>query len=152
MRLASAAFALALLVTPASAQTTGILGLNDFTVNGSFPGSTSCGTVITSSPLTFFTAGSPTSSACALFLDPCGCSSGTLAFSSSCHSLGFTSFDLGMCPIVTVPMTPAGPPGAYVLGPIPVPPGLRFGAQSVLLDSSCVVPFLFTQAYSVGTV
>jgi len=78
VRAISVLAALAALVSPALAQTTGVCGANDLLVNGALPGSTSCvpSGPWGSTPITLSVDGSPAAVATIFVLSTCPCSAG----------------------------------------------------------------------------
>ena len=157
MRIAFMAIALVLLAASGRSQTLGVPGLNDMTVNGMGSGTTSCTAVgpagISGVPITFAIFASPTSTGAALFIDVCPCSPAVATYPNSCHPLLFSRLDIGTCVLMNVPMRPGPVPGSYFAAFPPLPTGLTFSAQGVVLDASCapVWPFVFTQAYDITT-
>ena len=173
--------ALGALSAPSGAQTTGVPFINDYTVAGVAPGSTSCTPVPIpgGGPVPFtVTATAPglpvfifasisavpgvvcpcTPCTVPAFLSPCpipftACPfGGALSNQSLDLPLGMSFCALLSVGGVTLP-DPTGIGGVFT-APIPLPPGIMFSTQAIILDPGCATPtfgVVFTQAYDVFT-
>ena len=141
-----------LLASAVSAQTTGVVGVNDYTINNAISGSTSCNKVLLGGlPITFKITAAANSSVVLLF-SLCPCSSNFFAMGTSCALT--QTLDLNLtCPLFTFnSVTGAGGTMLFVVPPfVCAPPGtFLFSTQGVVFDSSCFPwPFRLTQAYDV---
>ena len=140
------ALALLVIVIPARAQTTGIPGFNDYTINAIGSGSTSCTsiTVLTPSTVTFQVSGTPlTPVMIYISFVPC------LVGPPSPFTCQGTSLDLAPFPAplpLSAGLTDVAGNYTFSLTLPPISPPITIGTQSLLL---CVPSFLplFTQAY-----
>jgi len=157
LTLSSVLFAAALLAAPSSAQVTGTPGLNDYTINSTASGSTSCNLVVVpfSSPITFAISGAPNTNfiAILLFSVPgaiCPCTAGFNPLAANCA--GIQSWDLPLgtvgCNMVLVFGTTDGA-GNFSVTAASCPSGTRFSTQTVLLGPTACPPKVWTQAYDV---
>ncbi len=172
---------LGVLSAPAAAQTTGTPFINDYTVGGIASGSTSCTPVpIPGGGLVPFTVtatapGLPVFIFASISAVPgavCACTPCTIPALPSPCPIPFTAcgiagvlsnqsvdlpIGLPFCTLltvagVTVP-SPAGLGGVFT-APLPLPPGLMFSTQAVIVDPFCATPsfgVVITQAYDVFT-
>jgi hypothetical protein len=146
-----AALLLALIpAAPLAAQTTGFPFVNDLTVNGSFPGSTSCNFVNSLAlPSVYQITASP-NSPCILLISPnCPCLPGAIPLpAATCPFPMVQSIDLTpTCPIIVLPgVTDAA--GMFTLTLPPSSTPFRFAVQGAVLNSSCS-NILWTQSYTV---
>lgn len=139
--------ALALVVSLASAtlaQTTGIPGVNDLTVNGLFSGSTSCTgvTICTPATVTFGVTASPGTSV-VLFASPGPCIAGWQTLSNLCSG---TSIDISLVPEpLQLASGTTDATGSYsATFPLPELVSVTLSVQAALFDS-CGLGL--TQAY-----
>lgn len=147
-------FALLLLAllpaAPLAAQTTGFPLVNDLTINGSIPGSTSCNFVNALGLPTTYQLSSTPNSPCILIIQPqCPCMAGSLPQPiATCPFPMLQSIDLSpLCPIIVLPgVTNAA--GLFTLNLPAVTTPFRFAIQGAVLHASCL-NVLFTQAYTV---
>jgi hypothetical protein len=135
---------------PLAAQTTGFPLVNDLTINGSFPGSTSCNFVNALGLPTTYQLSSTPNSPCILIIQPqCPCMAGSLPQPPvTCPFPMLQSIDLSpLCPIIVLPgVTNAA--GVYTLNLPAVATPFRFAIQGAVLHASCL-NVLWTQAYTV---
>ena len=159
MRFATAVLSLALFAAPVNAQTTGMPGINDYTVSGMLPGSTSCNPVAVPFivPVTFTVSTLPGFPVAILFNfcpGPIGaftCAPGFASF-PPCFAPPINSLDIlyGIPPCVGIPVV--GLADAAGMFSVTLPPcGIPFyffSTQAVIVDpfSGCLQ---FTQAYDV---
>lgn len=172
-RQARAVLSVLVLATAAAAQgTTGVVGINDLTINGFVSGSTSCTPVALNCPATIqFDVSCAPFAPVAIYLSPCPCfadwaclgSTSCAIPATACGNTANQSVDLNLaCSVYELAFG-----GSNALGDfssvIPVPPGLcgggftiTFAVQAVVFDIGCVnlspvLPFhlLLTQAYDV---
>ena len=149
---------LTILAPPCFGQVTGTPGLNDYTVNGSFSGSTSCNIVVIppASPLTLAVSGDPLTTVIIIILVPvpgagCPCTAGFAPFPPNCA--GVQSLDIlfgtpGCVSLLISGVTDAA--GDYSVTAPSCPPSLRFSTQAVLLGPAACPPPVWTQAYDVS--
>ncbi|MCA9321333.1 MAG: hypothetical protein KDB53_11390 [Planctomycetes bacterium] len=150
-------FALTLMVTvlggSVAAQTTGVPGFNDYTINGLTSGSTSCTalTFVTPTPMNFLVTMNP-GSAVFLLASSLPCWPGV----TSPFICQGTSFDMIFTPSISIiplatTVLSTGLVGAGVSIFVPSFPGppIVFSTQCVILDPNCGGLPLFTQAYDV---
>lgn len=156
-----------------SAQgTTGVVGINDLTINGSVSGSKSCTPVALNCPATIqFDVSCAPFAPVAIYLSPCPCfadwaclgSTTCLIPATACGNTANQSVDLNLtCSLYELAFGGSNALGDYS-SVIPVPPvlcgsglTLTFAVQAVVFDIGCVnlspvLPFhlLLTQAYDV---
>jgi hypothetical protein len=135
---------------PLAAQTTGFPLVNDLTINGSFPGSTSCNFVNALGLPTTYQLSSTPNSPCILIIQPqCPCMAGSLPQPPvTCPFPMLQSIDLSpLCPILVLPgVTDAA--GNFTLNLPAVTTPFRFAIQGAVLHASCL-NVLWTQAYTV---
>lgn len=155
-RLLGVSLLVALLSSPSLAQTTGIPGINDFTVNGFVSGSTSCTLVVqVGQPITFNINTVP-GALSVIVLNTCPCAAGLLPLAPiGCQgALLNQSIDLdifgwtgALCLTLQFPGT-ANTAGNFGFTMPPCPNPFRFSAQGVILIPGCA-PFVMTQAYDI---
>lgn len=170
-RQARAALTVLVFAAAAAAQgTTGVVGVNDFTINGFVSGSTSCTPVSLVCPTTIsFAVSCAPFAPVAIYLSPCPCFADWACLGSTtcpipmtaCGNTQNQSVDLNLtCAPTELAFGFADALGNFSLA-VSVPPSLcglgasfSFAAQAVVLDGACfnpVMPFhlLLTQAYDV---
>lgn len=159
------AAAIALAPAPRAQGTTGVAGVNDYTISGLVFGSASCAfiTVPAFTPQIFTIWSAPNVPVLFLFsVSPnCPCRPCFLPFppqacpvppNTLCPPTN-NSLDLGLlggCPLVAVPGT-TDAAGIAVLPLLMPGPGATFGTQGIAAPP-CSNPFQFTQAYQIITV
>lgn len=135
---------------PLAAQTTGFPFVNDLTVNGSFPGSTSCNFVNSLGLPSVYQLTSTPNSPCLLLISPqCPCLPGSIPLpAATCPFPMVQSIDLSpLCPIIALPGV-TNPVGVFTLTlPASASP-FRFAVQGAVLHATCS-NILWTQAYQV---
>ena len=159
MRFATAALALALFAAPATAQTTGMPGMNDYTVNGALSGATSCITPVVPLfvPLTFTVSTLPGFPVAILFnfcpgpLGGPSCLAGFAPF-VPCFLPPINSLDItyGVAPCVGIPVFGVADPLGFftiMLPPCGIP-GYEFSTQAVIFVPTRLC-LQFTQAHDV---
>jgi hypothetical protein len=140
----------ALPAAPLAAQTTGFPFVNDLTVNGSIPGSTSCNLVnSTAVPHTYQITAAP-NTPCALFFSLCLCSGGFIPLpAATCPFLMTQSIDILLaagCPTFSWNgITNATGVYSITLPASSVP--FRFSVQGAVVGTCGTL--LLTQAYDV---
>ena len=151
----------------APAQTTGVPGLSDYTVNGIGSGGTSCRSLVLAPGRAGFavrTAAPGQVVVLAFSALPCAPASLCLAGSpcplpaTACGGTTSQSVDLGLDALILAVRvtTPSGGGGQAQLQ-LNLPPGLHFSTQAAVLDPACgtsllgFAPVLLTQAYDVRT-
>lgn len=151
---------LALFASPATAQVTGVPGINDYTINGSISGSTSCNvvTIPAGGLITFNINGANPGSLAAIIVgasvpgSACFCTPGWLPLPlSSCvgvQSLDFPMFS-AVCSTVIVVGTLDGAGNFTVVGG-PCPPATRLATQAVVVDTGCTPTRVWSQAYDIS--
>jgi hypothetical protein len=179
LRLGSFLLLTALLASPAPAQTTGVAGINDYTINGLTAGSTSCPNLCFPAPtvLTLSVSTAP-GNPVMMFFTPCACRVCSVAwFANGCLPLippaltppcnGTTNQSLDMalsigCPIVYSAFLIADAAGiANLTLSVPTfgtaPCAATFSTQAVVFDVCGTGgnpvgpgPFVLTQAYTVN--
>ncbi len=142
--------ALLLLAAPAAAQTTGFPFVNDLTVNGSIPGSTSCNLVnSTALPHTYQITAAPLSP-CVLFFSLCPCQAGAIPLApATCPFPMLQSFDLmanAACFIIPINGATNTAGTFSITFPASTVP-FRFSVQGAVVNICGGV--LLTQAYDV---
>ena len=133
------------------AQTTGVPGLNDYTINGMGSGASSCNAVSVSVPglITFLIDTSAPAQTVYLFISFQACAAGSGPSLNSCQG---TTLDLALTP--TPLLLGVGLSGSsrlyglsFSLPPFSSP--VRFSTQGLIVDSGCGGSPLFTQAHDV---
>jgi hypothetical protein len=141
----------AVLCSAAVAQPTGIPNFNDYTINGSTSGSTSCTFLPFTTPtvLNFQVSTSGPGNAAFILISAGPCSPNSIPTLATCQG---TTFDLatgfGISILFAGPTTPAGTFNALL--PLPPLPSIRFSTQAVIIDPACGGLPLFSQAYQVS--
>ena len=135
-----------------NAQTTGFAGVNDYTVNGSIPGSTSCNlvTIPPSTPIDLEVSAGPNLPVIILIvLCPCRVAAATFP-PNSCvdtQTMDVPAFFPG-CPTVILFGNTDAAGDLAISGPCV--PGIRFSTQAIILgDPICGPDPIWSQAYDV---
>ncbi|MCB9882587.1 MAG: hypothetical protein H6834_12425 [Planctomycetes bacterium] len=147
MRLLTTTLLLAVLASPAMAQTTGIPGFNDLTINALGSGSTSVTTLTFVSPTTlnFQIQASGAGYPVVLMVSPFPASPFPTLPLLTCQG---TQFHLRFPPTPIMLPGSTGGGGAWNLA-VPVGIPATFSVQGLIIDPSCTALLLFTQAYDV---
>lgn len=167
-----------LMALTARAQVTGVAGINDYTINGSIPGSTSCNNICLPPPVTVVMQVSTVPNTAVFFIwNPCPCRACVTPWTlNSCLPViplatippcsGTTNQSLDMllspnCPIIWSGLAISSAAGIATIS-IPIPPlttlpcaGPRFSTQAVVVNTCGTGgppagpgPFVLTQAYN----
>jgi len=152
----------ALTLTAAAQGTTGVAGVNDYTVGGMIPGSSSCtllfpvpaGPTVFSintapgAPVVFFFNLNCPCKACLFPWVPATCGMPPL----TCFTPSNQAFELdtssGICTLLSAATTANAAGNASIT--INLPPTIRFSTQGVLLHPCDASNLIFTQAYNVS--
>lgn len=146
--------------TPAAAQVTGVPGINDFTINGSVSGSTSCTpvTIPPASPITFNISAANPGALAAIIVGVafpgtvCPCTAGWIPLPpSSCvgiQSIDFPMFSPACNTVIVVGLTDGS--GNFSATASFCPPGTKLAAQAVVVDPACIPTRVWSQAYDIG--
>ena len=152
-----------LAAAPSAQGTTGVAGINDYTVNGSTAGSSSCAFVTVPAGLTKFNVDtSPGLRVVFLFNVNCPCRPCLLPWPPTACPLPLTT----LCPFTNqaFELDPSGASCLFLSGAatsnaagqatlaFPVPPLIRFSTQAIMINPCDPGNLLFTQAYQISTV
>jgi hypothetical protein len=153
----------ALAAAPAAQGTTGVPGINNYTVNGMIPGSTSCPFLgpFPAGPMVFSVSTAPGAPVAFFFNVNCPCVPCFFPWvpatcplpALGCGALTNQAFELNstfaFCVFLSA-STSANTAGVATIT-ISVPPTIRFSTQAVLIHP-CNAGLVFTQAYNVSTI
>lgn len=152
-----------LTVAPAAQGTTGVPGVNDYTVGGMIPGSSSCTLLspVPAGPTVFSISTAPGAPVVFFFNLNCPCRACLFPWLPStgcgmpplvCFTPSNQAFELdtssGFCTLLSASTTANAAGVASIT--VTLPPTIRFSTQAVLLHPCDASNLIFTQAYNVS--